>query len=265
MEQENVQKLLQPGCRNFKAKLAFFCMSEEWVKIDLSNDRRQFLATGFAEFKKSHELAYYHTLFHLLTCPFCLDRGGDILTKRSHPELWKLGGTISEVDCGAIIAEAHKAPHDEWLRYFSLLYAKLGIGTLSFPKTRLNAAPGVYCQGVRQILVQFCKNMIPQEEFTRLLPVAGCGPVENIPDEIIVPAKFLNGGENITLFFKRKLQKKHYRLGFRGGTDRYLLKIKIFFSDNSEAEFTGKEISDGKAKIPINKDDIQSILFNKEK
>ncbi|MEK7483821.1 MAG: tetratricopeptide repeat protein, partial [Planctomycetota bacterium] len=131
----NLETLLNPGCDYFSQKLALFSITEEWISSKSGVEADEWLAQNFTLFKQQYHTNYYNTLFHLLTCPFCLDRGYEILDKRSHPYLWKIGLKEPQ-ECLDIVKKAQEeTPEDERVKYLQLFYQEFHDTSLNNTKS----------------------------------------------------------------------------------------------------------------------------------
>lgn len=135
-------EILNKNCNHLQAKVLFFSVCEEW--IDSSSCEELFLKNTFINIKNKNLKKYYHAIFHVLSCPFCLEKS-EIFQKRSHPELWKIMFSNPSFNFHELIKNAKQAQRqeNEPLYYLGVLHEKLVEQSFfSFAKTSLPAAAG---------------------------------------------------------------------------------------------------------------------------
>lgn len=113
---------LQPNCKELSLKVCFFALSEQWIPV-AEEPEQTYLRNSFEQMRQKNRYTYYVTLYHLLSCDFCLSNAPEIVKKRSHPELWKLG--ISSPETYLPLFTTEKSSVSESLFYFQKLYEEL--------------------------------------------------------------------------------------------------------------------------------------------
>ncbi|WP_372370677.1 hypothetical protein [Candidatus Uabimicrobium sp. HlEnr_7] len=219
-----IKKILQPSCDHFYTKLELFSLSENWRSYDISSAENKLLIKAFNTIKSQHPFLYYHSLYHLLSCPFCVEKEYQILSERSHSKLWYL----ADKHPGEYLDLVRQAQTNEnkdlrWY-YFYLLYKNLAIkrGTVLF----------LWVHG----------NNISQQTCQR----RAAGTTDNLPPNMAIPSQFI-GGKNMSLHFEWDSITQELYMSLRGGSAKLRLAIVVhvsFFSGEQQT-FSGKEIAVG--------------------
>ncbi len=220
-------EFLKPGCKNLRKKVLFFALNEGWLLSGLDREQEKVLKEGYSRIQRQYKMYYYHTLFHLLTCHFCIDQENELLLPRSHPDLWQI--TLKNPGYfWHIIQEARiKGKEDEKLHYFQILYENL-----------LENSP----QNI--VLAIYTKNNLLE----KILPVRrAAGISDSVPSDICISDFFLFQEENISLHWERDSCDSSLCIGLQGGTPqlRSSILFKVCYSNGEEEQWKGEEICMG--------------------
>ncbi|WP_372370285.1 hypothetical protein [Candidatus Uabimicrobium sp. HlEnr_7] len=136
-------KILTENCNFLQAKCFFFSITEEWITPS-SSEEQIFVKQVFENTKNKYPNKYYRAIFHLLSCPFCLERSS-VLRERSHPQLWKLSQKNTSLQFAKTVQLAKHVTRqqDEALYYLALLHRQLSEKKpFVIQRNRLPAAAG---------------------------------------------------------------------------------------------------------------------------
>lgn len=218
-----IKKILQPSCDHFYTKLELFSLCEDWRNYALSCGEKQLLREAFLAVKRKYPFLYYHTLYHMLSCPFCLDKGHKVLADKSHRELWRL----AEEHPGEYLHIVKQIQGEEGLkaRYFQLFYKQLIVGK----QARILF---LWKQGAEQQR-QICERR-------------AAGTRDNLPPNMNVPHQFING-KDVSLHFEWDPVTQNLNMSLRGGSAKLRLGIEVhvYFFEGEKQVFYGKEIAIG--------------------
>ena len=219
---------LYPGCDHFERKLQFFCLGEQWTTAELDPAQHNLLRHSFALVKQQAATAYYHTLFHLLSCSFCVDRGYPLLAARSHPQLWRLATELPG-DYIEIIAQAQRADGDAALRYFALLYEKLVLPEAT----------------TRPVVVYLGHG--PQRRRQLLLPATAAGMSRKLPPRIDISKLPGDNQEQAALVVEHNAIDNQLDIGLHGlsAETRMLLTVLVHFIDGTQTKLAGRDVVAG--------------------
>ncbi|BBM83059.1 hypothetical protein [Candidatus Uabimicrobium amorphum] len=184
---------------------------------------RQLLSEAFAVVKRQHPFLYYHTLYHMLSCPFCVDKQHKLLADKSHECLWYL----AEKHPGEYLHVVREVQNQEDMRanYFRVFYNKLIVGK----------------QG--RILFLWKQG---QEQQQQICERRAAGTRDNLPPNMSVPHQFING-KDMSLHFEWDPVTQDLNMSLRGGSVKLRLGIEIhvFFFDGEKQVFYGRDIAMG--------------------
>ncbi|NUM34500.1 MAG: hypothetical protein HUU50_08150 [Candidatus Brocadiae bacterium] len=217
--------LLTPGCSDCKKKVLFFAASEKWIPLDTVGQEGEVLQKCFSHIKTKYRDFYYHTLFHLLTCHFCLEQEYELLEPRSHPDLWKIALKPEENFWETL--RSTKDQKDEKSYYFRTLYEQL---VLSLQK------------GI--VLCVFSKDKAEE----KVLPLSrAAGISDKIPSDILLSDFSLFKEEEISLHWERDSVDNSLCIALQGGSARIrsAILLKVYYSDGSCEIYQGEELRMG--------------------
>ena len=219
---------LQPGCDHFERKLRFFCLGEQWTTAGLAPDQLKLLRHSFALVKQQAATAYYHTLFHLLSCSFCVDRGYPLLAARSHPQLWRLATELPG-DYIEIVAQAQQADGDAALDYFALLYKKLVL-PMAMSRPVL-----IYLGHGRQRR----RQLLP--------PATAAGMSRKLPPQIDISELPGANHQQAALVVEPNAIDNQLDIGLHGlsAETRMLLTVLVHFIDGTQTKLAGHDLVAG--------------------
>ncbi|BBM86099.1 hypothetical protein [Candidatus Uabimicrobium amorphum] len=223
----NIEKILSADCRHFEAKMFVFSIVEEWTPV---NRHQKILQHFCAQLPTSYETQYYQTLFHLLTCPFCLARS-PILRENTTPDLWR----ISQCD--------FTLPPDS-PSYQKLLYEKLYMRS---------GIPFIFRRGAWE------ERQIPQ--------IKAAGISQGFPSQINLPPFLLEKYGEISFKFTMTKQG-HMEISLEGGSFalRSRIHIELVYQDHRREVLYGKDVAmAGAWKIELEKvARISSVIIDFE-
>ncbi|BBM84196.1 hypothetical protein [Candidatus Uabimicrobium amorphum] len=229
---------LTSDCRYFDEKMFFFCIVEKWEQVTFSEEHN-LLMRYFLQMKFTEERKYYLAIFHLLTCPFCLQRSS-ILQEKSHPELWKLI-YIEEKNIPAILQKIDSNTPRNY--YIKLLLRKLF--------TKENSVAFKLCHKDQEIQIQNWK-------------VKAAGTHLGIPTTQKLDAAFF-GEQEALLTFDHSVYDESICISLQGVRQKMRLRcnLRVNFHNGTQEEFFGKALEHGGSwLLKMNRRKIKSIELN---
>lgn len=181
-----------------------FSITENWVEPRKNQEHLHYF---FVQIREQYETRYYKTLFHLLTCPFCLAKSS-ILRKNTVPDLWK-------------ISLADFTLSSESASYVQLLYEKLYNNNVVF----------IFSRGT------WSEQVIPQ--------IKAAGISQGFPPCIAVPQTLFEEYGDVSFNFTIVKEQRCMEISIEGGSfqTRCRLKLKIMYSDGSTLLLHGRDIA----------------------
>lgn len=102
-------------------KFSLYSLVESWGEVqDPSGWKERFLLL-----KQEYPEAYAQTLYHLLTCDYCIEKAPHILRRLSHPLLGQLGQLAETTLTCLPVSATQNSPSPEALFYLELFWEKL--------------------------------------------------------------------------------------------------------------------------------------------
>lgn len=182
------------------------------------------LTKAFVAIKSQYPFLYYHSLYHLLSCPFCIEKEYEILNEKSHNKLWYLAEKHPGEYLDLVKEVRINENKDLRCYYFSLLYKNLAVkrGTVLF----------LWIHG-KNTLQQTCERR-------------AAGTTDNLPPNMTIPNQFIDG-KNMSLHFEWDSITQELYMSLRGGSAKLRLAIAVHvsFFDGEKQVFSGKEIAIG--------------------